>query len=133
MFFFVRRRPATPRPDSRKCGRDARAPRKNDRDCRSTLKAGKNDRDCRGTLKAASERRSVASLARLSLEFDLVNYELLLALLDASRFNSGLPTDRCSVDDTSFIASSTLLAEEDDEAEVVADCDLLEPNMACKN
>ncbi len=96
---------------------------------------GKNDRDCRGTLKTAggtpahrspnetSERRSVASLARLSLEIDPANYELLLALLDARRFNNGLPTDRCSVDDTSFIASSTLLAEEDDEVELVANCD----------
>ena len=83
----------------------------------------KNDRDCRGPLKAASERRSVASLARLSLEIDPANYELLLALLDARRFNNGLPTDRCSVDDTSFIASSTLLAEEDDEVELVANCD----------
>ena len=75
----------------------------------------------------------MASLARLSLEIDPTNYELLLALLDARRFNNGLPTDRCSVDDTSFIASSTLLAEEDDEAEVVVDCDLCDPNMACKN
>lgn len=74
----------------------------------------------------------MASLARLSLEFDLANY-VLLTLLDARRSNKGLPTDRCKVDDTSFIASSTLLAEDDDEAEVVVDCDERDPNMACKN
>lgn len=62
----------------------------------------------------------------------MANY-LLLALFDAKRFNNGLPTDRCSVGEMSFIASSTLLAEVDDEDEVVADCDRRDPNMACKN